>query len=72
MPLAVKVLQSERQIPEKIVTEKSTKLVISLGKNEPIPEIRDTKPTSDSLSTESGKSYFCLKSLTRYISCVML
>ena len=58
MPLAVKVLQSERQIPEKILTEKSTKLVPSLGKNEPIPEITDTKPTSDSLSTESGKSYF--------------
>ena len=56
MPLAVKVLQSEGQIPEKIVTEKSTKLVPSLGKNEPIPEIRDTKQTSDSLSTESGKS----------------
>ena len=55
MPLAVKVLQSERQIPEKIVTEKSTKLVASLGKNEPIPKITDTKPSSDSLSTESGK-----------------
>ena len=56
MPLAVKVLQSERQIPEKIVTEKSTKLVPSLGKNECIPEITDSKPPSDSLSTESGKS----------------
>ena len=56
MPLAVKVLQSERQNPEKIVTEKSTKLVPSLGKNERIPEITDTKPPSDSLSTESGKS----------------
>ena len=56
MPLAVKVLQSERQILEKTVTEKSTKLVPSLGKNEPIPEITDTKPTSYSLSTESGKS----------------
>ena len=56
MPLAVKVLQSERQIPEKILTEKSTKLVPSIGKNEPIPEITDTKPTSDSLSIESGKS----------------
>ena len=56
MPLAVKVLQSERQIPEKTVTEKSTKLGPSLGKNEPIPEITDTKQISDSLSTESGKS----------------
>ena len=56
MPLAVRGLQSERQIPEKIVTEKSTKLVPSLGKNEPVPEITDTKPTSESLSTESGKS----------------
>ena len=56
MPLAVKVLQSEGQITKKIVTEKSTKLVPSLGKNEPIPEITDTKPISDSLSTESGKS----------------
>ena len=56
MHLAVKVLQSERQIPEKIVTEKSTQLVPSLGKNELIPEITDTKLTSDSLSTESGKS----------------
>ena len=56
MPLAVKVLQSERQIPEKIVTEKSTKLVPSLEKYEPIPEITDSKPTSDSLSTESGTS----------------
>ena len=56
IPLAVKVLQSERQIPGKIVTEKSTKLVPSFGKNKPIPEIKDTKPKSDSLSTESGKS----------------
>ena len=56
MPLAVKVLQSERQIPEKTVTEKSTQLGPSLGKNEPIPEITDTKQISDSLSTESGKS----------------
>ena len=56
MPLAVKVLQSERQIPEKILTDKSTNLVPSLGKNEPIPEIKDTKLISDSLSTESGKS----------------
>ena len=56
MPLAVKVSQSEGQVPEKIVNEKSTKLVPSLGKNEPIPEITDTKPTSNSLSTESGKS----------------
>ena len=56
MPLAVKVLQSERQIPEKTVTETSTELVPSLGKYEPILEITETKPTSDSLSTESGKS----------------
>ena len=56
MPLAVKVLQSEGQIPEKSVTEKSTKPVRSPGKNELIPEIKDTKLTSDSLSTESGKS----------------
>ena len=56
LPLAVKVLQSKGQIPEQTVTEKSTKLVPSLGKNEPIPEITDTKPTSNPLSTESGKS----------------
>ena len=53
--LVVKMLQSEWQIPEKTVTETSTELVPSLGKYEPIPEITDTKPTSDSLSTESGK-----------------
>ena len=56
MALVVKVLQSEKQIPEKTVTETSTELVPSLGKYEPIPVIKDTKPTSDSLSTESGKS----------------
>ena len=53
------MLQSEGQIPEKTVTEISTELVPSLGNYEPIPEIKDTKPTSDSphfLSTESGKS----------------
>ena len=48
------MLQGEGQI-EETVTEKSTKLVPSLRKNEPIPEITDTKPTSDSLSTESSK-----------------
>ena len=58
MPLAIKVLQSEGQIPEKTVTETSTELVLQIPKYEPIPEIKDTKPTSDSLSTESGKSYF--------------
>ena len=56
MPLAVKVLQSEGQIPEKTVTETSTELVPSSGKYEPIPEIKDNKSTRDSLSTESGKS----------------
>ena len=57
--LVVKVLQSERQIPEKTVTETSTEVVPSLGKYKPILEVRDTKATSDSphlLSTESGKS----------------
>ena len=59
--LVVKMLQSEGQIPEKTVTETSTELVPYLGQYEPIPEITDTKPTSDSqhfLSTKSGKSYF--------------
>ena len=56
LPLAVKVLQSEGQIPEKTVTETSIELVPSLVKYEPIPEITDTKPNSDSLNTESGKS----------------
>ena len=50
------MLQNEGQIPEKAVTETSTELVPSLGKYEPIPETTDTKATSDSLSTESGKS----------------
>ena len=54
--LVVKMLQSERQIPEKTVTKTSTELVPSLGKYEPIPELKDTKLNSDSLSTESGKS----------------
>ena len=61
LPLTVRVLQSEGQIPEKTMTEKSTELVPSLGKNEPTPEIKDAKPTSDYphfLSTESGISYF--------------
>ena len=58
LPLAVKLLQSERQIPEKTVTETSTELVPSPGKYEPIPEITDTKLNSDSLSTDSGKSSF--------------
>ena len=56
--LAVKVLQSEGQMPEKTLTETSTELVPSLGRYVPIPEIRDTKPTSDSLSIESGKLQF--------------
>ena len=50
------MLQIEGQIPEKTVTETSTELVLSLGKYAPISEIKDTKPTSDSLSTVSGKS----------------
>ena len=53
------MLQSEGQIPEKTVTETPSELVSHLGKYEPIPEIKDTKPTSDSphvLHTESGKS----------------
>ena len=52
--LVVKILQSEGQIPEK--TKTSTELVPSPGKDEPIPDITDTKLTSDSLSTESGIS----------------
>ena len=56
LPLAVKVLQIEGQKPQKTVTETSIELVLSPGKYELIPEITDTKPTSDSLSTESGKS----------------
>ena len=66
------MLQNEEQIPVKTVTETSTELLPSLGNYEPISEIRDTKPSSDSLSTESGQSKFWLKTLTRYISCVML
>ena len=54
--LAVKMLQSEGQIPEKTVTEKSTELVQSFGKYESISDITDTEPTSDSLNTQSGKS----------------
>ena len=50
------MLQIEGQIPDITVTETSTELVPSPGKNETIPEIKDTKPTSNSLSTESGKS----------------
>ena len=49
------MLQSEGQIPEKTLAETSTELVPSHAKYEPLPEITDTKPTSDSLSTESGK-----------------
>ena len=59
--LVVKMLQSEGHIPEKTETKTSTELVPSLGKYESIPEIKDTKPTSDSphfLSTKSGISYF--------------
>ena len=55
MHLAVKMLQSEGQIPEETVTETSTELVPSPAKYEPIPEITDTKLNSYSLSTESGK-----------------
>ena len=55
MHLAVKLLQSKGQIPDKTVTETSTELVPSLGEYEHISEITDTKPTSDSLNTESGK-----------------
>ena len=53
MPLAVNVLQSKGQIPEKSVTEKLTKLLPSLEKYEPIPE---TSESPNLLSTESGKS----------------
>ena len=55
LPLTVKVLQSEGQIPEKTMT---TELMASLEKYEPISEIKDTKVTSVSphfMSTESGK-----------------
>ena len=55
MHLAVKMLQSEGQMPEETVTETSTELVPSPGKYEPIPEITGTKLNSDSLGTESGK-----------------
>ena len=41
LPLVIKVLQAEGQIPEKTVTEKSTELVPYLGKYEPIHEITD-------------------------------
>ena len=57
--LVVNMLQSEGQISEKTVTETSTELVPSPRKYKPIPEITDTKLTSDSphlLSTESGIS----------------
>ena len=57
--LVVKMLQSEGQIPEKTVTETSTELLPHCGKYETIPEITDTKLTSDSshfLSTKSGIS----------------
>ena len=47
MPLAVKVLQTERQIPGETVTKTSTELVPSLGKYESIPEIKDTKLNSE-------------------------
>ena len=50
------MLQIEGQIQDKTVTETPTELVPSLGKYESISEIKDTKPTSDSLSTVSGKS----------------
>ena len=56
LPLVTKVFQGEEQIPQKTVTKTSTELVPSLGKYDSISEITDTKPTSDSLSTESGKS----------------
>ena len=57
MPLAVKVLQSKGQIPEKTVNEISTELVPYLKHFEAIPKMADTKSSSDSthlLSTESG------------------
>ena len=59
LPLTVKVSKCEEQITEKTVKETSTELVPYFGKYNPIPEIADTKPTSDSphlLSTESGDS----------------
>ena len=60
LPLAVKVLQSEEQIPEKTVKKTFTELVPYFGKYQPIPEITDTKSTSHSsrvvLSPESGDS----------------
>ena len=59
MPLAVRVLQSEGQIPEKTVNETSTELVPYLRHFEPIPIIAFTKPSSNSthlLSTDSGNS----------------
>ena len=55
LPLTVKVSKCEGQITE----QTSTELVPYFGKYDPIPEIADTKPTSDSphmLSTESGDS----------------
>ena len=59
LPLTVKVSKYEGQITEKTVNETSTELVPYFGKYDPIPEIADTKPTSDSphlLNTESGDS----------------
>ena len=59
--LVANMLQSEGQIPEKTVTKTSTELVSYFGKYKPIPEIKDTKLTSDSphfLSTKLGISYF--------------
>ena len=59
LPLTAKVSKCEGQITEKTVNETSTELVSYLGNLDPIPEIADTKPTSDSphlLSTESGDS----------------
>ena len=59
MPISVKMLQSEGQIPEKTVNEASTELMPYLRHFEPIPKIADTKLTSDSthlLSTDSGDS----------------
>ena len=59
LPLAARVSKCEGQITEKTVNETSTELVPYLGNLDPIPEIADTKPTSDSphlLSTDSGDS----------------
>ena len=61
LPLTVKVLQSEEKMPEKTGNVTFTELVPYFRNLDPIPEIADTKPTSDHsdmLNTKSGDSHF--------------